>query len=431
MKTGNGTNTVFGDIASRLTGIASAIVNHGTHRFTGSTARRIRVINTAVLFANLVLFVSILVTSTVLIWNNQSPATYGNVSIVALIVGFAVAPLLHRYGELAAPLYLILFMFAILFAALGRMGTAQGQHNAFILIGALAPLMFGPNRRLLAVVLVVFSFVSYVAVDAGFPLVGKAIEGRAENIILAFRYTSIAVIIAILFLIVNHAFQVAERAEAALAREYERSETLVRHMMPAAIAERLKNNPGAVIADRLENVTILIVDIVDFTRHSTRSSPEELVGFLNRVFSEFDRLTETYGLEKIKTIGDAYMVAGGMPGQKAGNVFAAAGMALQILTVVERIGAELGERIAVRVGMHTGPAVAGVIGTRQLSYDVWGDTVNTAARMEALGQPGRIQVTQETKQALEGRYDFESRGNVDVKGKGEMELFYLLPRRPS
>ncbi len=424
-------STIFNDIASRLARIASAIVNHGTQRFSGSTARRIRVINTAVLFANLVLFVSMLVTTTVLIWNDQPFMTYGNASICALIVGFAVAPLLHRYGELAAPLYLILFMFAILFAALGRMGTAQGQHNAFILIGALAPLMFGPGRRRLAVVLVVLAFVSYVAADSGFPLVGKAIENRSESIIRAFRYTSIAVIIAILFLIMDHAFQVAERAEAALAREYERSETLLRHMMPAAIAERLKNNPGSVIADRLENVTILIVDIVDFTRRATRSSPEELVTFLNRIFSAFDHLTERYGLEKIKTIGDAYMVAGGMPGQKAGDVFATAEMALEIPALVARIGAEAGQPIEVRIGMHTGPAVAGVIGTRQLSYDIWGDTVNTAARMEALGQPGRVQVTRETKKALEGRYEFESRGNMDVKGKGEMELFYLLPRRPA
>jgi adenylate cyclase len=123
------------------------------------------------------------------------------------------------------------------------------------------------------------------------------------------------------------------------------------------------------------------------------------------------------------------MVAGGMPEQRAGNAFAVAEMALDILSVVERISAELEERIAVRVGMHTGPAVAGVIGTRKLSYDVWGDTVNTAARMESHGVPAKIQVTKETMRALEGRYEFERGGFVNVKGKGEMEIFYLLPRR--
>lgn len=117
--------------------------------------------------------------------------------------------------------------------------------------------------------------------------------------------------------------------------------------------------------------------------------------------------------------------------QRAGNVFAVAAMALDILAVVERMSAEFEEPLAVRVGMHSGPAVAGVIGTRKLSYDVWGDRVSTAARLESHGRPGRIQVTAETKQALESRYDFERRGHVKVKGKGEMEVFYLLPRSPA
>ena len=416
---------------SRLRKSVSRILSYGTRHYSGATARRIRVINTAVLLANLVLLASALVTSTVLISNGQSPVTFGNLSTCALIVGFGIAPLLHRFGELVAPLYLILFLFAVVIAALSRMGNAQGQHNAFILIGALAPLMFGPKRRVLSIGFVVLFFVAYIVADLGFPRIGPVIAARSESIIAVFKYTSIGVIIAILFLIVDYAFGVAERAETALALEYDRSETLLRHMMPVQIAERLKNNPARVIADRLDNVTILFVDIVDFTRRSTRLSPEELVSFLNRIFSEFDLLTAKYGLEKIKTIGDAYMVAGGMPEQRTGNVFAVAEMALEILAVVGRIGAELGEPVAVRVGTHSGPAVAGVIGTRKLSYDVWGDTVNTAARMESLGVPGKIQVTEETRRVLEGRYEFERGGRIDVKGKGEMEIFHLLSRRDS
>lgn len=431
MKTWIETAPIVAGLISRVTEIASFLVNYGTDRFQASTARRIRLINTAVLIANLVLFVSALITSAVLVLNDQSFVTLGNISLAALILGFSIAPLLHRFGELAAPLYLIVFMFAVLLVTLSRMGTAQGQHIAFVLIGALAPLMFGPRRRWLAVGLVALSFLSYVGADIGFPVIGEAIEGRARTIIRAFRYVSVGGMIAVLFLIVDHALRVAESAEAALAREYERSETLLRDMMPAPIAERLKNDPKTVIADQLEDVTILFVDIVDFTSRSARFPPEATVSLLNRVFSAFDLLTEKYSLEKVKTIGDAYMVAGGIPEPRPGNVYAVAEMALEVLSTVERIGSELGEPIAVRVGMHTGPAVAGVIGTHKLSYDVWGDTVNTAARLESHGQPGRIQVTQETRNALEDRYDFERRGSVDIKSKGELELHYLLGRRTS
>jgi len=431
VKTWIETAPIVAGLISRVTEIASFLVNYGTDRFQASTARRIRLINTAVLIANLVLFVSALITSAVLVLNDQSFVTLGNISLAALILGFSIAPLLHRFGELAAPLYLIVFMFAVLLVTLSRMGTAQGQHIAFVLIGALAPLMFGPRRRWLAVGLVALSFLSYVGADIGFPVIGEAIEGRARTIIRAFRYVSVGGMIAVLFLIVDHALRVAESAEAALAREYERSETLLRDMMPAPIAERLKNDPKTVIADQLEDVTILFVDIVDFTSRSARFPPEATVSLLNRVFSAFDLLTEKYSLEKVKTIGDAYMVAGGIPEPRPGNVYAVAEMALEVLSTVERIGSELGEPIAVRVGMHTGPAVAGVIGTHKLSYDVWGDTVNTAARLESHGQPGRIQVTQETRNALEDRYDFERRGSVDIKSKGELELHYLLGRRTS
>jgi len=421
------TRDALSKVSSYLVKQTLPLVNVGTERYTGATSRRIRVINTAVVLANAVLLTSVLITSVILIVKGQPFVTPGNLSLCALIIGFAIAPFLHRFGELAAPLYLIGFLIVVLFVTLNIMGTAQGQHYAFILVGALAPLMFGPKRRVLAIQVIAISFVSFIVADLGFPLVGEAIVGRDQNLISVFKYVSIGVIIAILFLIVDYAFRVAETAEAALAREFERSETLLKHMMPNQIAERLKNSPETVIADKLENVTILFADVVDFTLRSTRLSPEELVSFLNRLFSEFDLLTAKHGLEKIKTIGDAYMVAGGMPDQKAGNVFAVAEMALDMLAVVERVGAELGERIAVRVGMHTGPAVAGVIGTRKLSYDVWGDTVNTAARMESHGSPGRIQVTDETRRALECKYDFEPGGSVNVKGKGKMGVFYLLP----
>ncbi|WP_299879578.1 adenylate/guanylate cyclase domain-containing protein [uncultured Sulfitobacter sp.] len=216
--------------------------------------------------------------------------------------------------------------------------------------------------------------------------------------------------------------------KAQIEHEFGRSERLLENILPAPIAERLKQEPNKIIADDLLQVTILFADIVDFTPRANRMQAAELVSFLNRVFSEFDTLADVYHLEKIKTIGDAYMVAGGMPEPRADHASAVADMALEMLAITKRIGEEMGETLAVRIGIHTGPAVAGVIGTRKFFYDVWGDTVNTASRLESYGTPNRIQVTQETYAVLSGGYRFEKRGTIDIKGKGRIETYYLIDR---
>jgi class 3 adenylate cyclase len=223
----------------------------------------------------------------------------------------------------------------------------------------------------------------------------------------------------------------AKQAEDALELEYARSETLLRSIMPDKIAARLKREPEATIADKYDQVTLLFADLVNFTPKASLLTPEELVAFLNRIFSAFDVLAEKHGLEKIKTIGDAYMVAGGLPEPQPNQVAAAAGMALDMLETVHRLSGEMGEELAVRIGIHTGPAVAGVLGKRKLFYDVWGDTVNTAARMEAFGSPGRIQVTENIYGLLAGVYAFEDRGVIDIKGKGPMKVYFLSSQSDS
>ena len=218
------------------------------------------------------------------------------------------------------------------------------------------------------------------------------------------------------------------RAEAALAAEHARSEALLQNLLPDEIATRLKDNPGEVIADGLPDITLLFADIVDFTPRAARMSPEDLVGFLNHIFSAFDRLTAERGLEKIKTIGDAYMVAAGLPVAREDHAEIIADMALAMQAETVKLSQEMGEPVALRIGLHSGPAVAGVIGTSKVFYDVWGDTVNTASRMESHGEPGRIQVTQATRAALAGTYAFEPRGKVSIKGIGEVETFWLAGR---
>jgi class 3 adenylate cyclase len=206
-------------------------------------------------------------------------------------------------------------------------------------------------------------------------------------------------------------------------REHERSERLLLNVLPEPVAMRLKRNEG-VIADRFEQATVLFADIVDFTPISARIPPHEVVRLLDAVFSDFDDLAERYGLEKIKTIGDAYMVASGIPTPRPDHVRAVADMALAMLDVASSHRDGLG----LRIGIDTGPVVAGVIGRRKFIYDLWGDTVNTASRMESHGVPGEIQVTERVVAALVDGYVLEPRGTVEIKGKGATPTWFLRGR---
>jgi class 3 adenylate cyclase len=207
------------------------------------------------------------------------------------------------------------------------------------------------------------------------------------------------------------------------------SEGLLLNILPAPIAVRLKSGERA-IADRFDSVTVLFADIVGFTKLSAQTTPEELVRGLNAIFGRFDTLAKHYGLEKIKTIGDAYMVAGGLPerSDKHDHAERVARFALDILAAMgeETLRTSKGETVQLRIGIHTGEAVAGVIGTSKFAYDLWGDTVNTASRMESHGEPGRIHVTLEVHDALNGAFAFEQRGEIEVKGKGVMRTWFLV-----
>jgi class 3 adenylate cyclase len=219
----------------------------------------------------------------------------------------------------------------------------------------------------------------------------------------------------------------AVRNRRALDLEREKSERLLLNVLPAAIAARLKQTES-VIADAFPDVTVLFADIVDFTRRSERIAPQQVVQALNDLFSVFDQLAQQRGLEKIKTIGDAYMVVGGLPDPRPDHAQAVAEMALAIRDEVASRVDPSGQPLAVRIGMDTGPVVAGVIGTSKFSYDLWGDTVNTASRMESHGVPGCIQVTARTYQRLRDGYGFERRGSIPVEGKGEIVTYFLVGR---
>jgi class 3 adenylate cyclase len=208
--------------------------------------------------------------------------------------------------------------------------------------------------------------------------------------------------------------------------ERSRAETLLLNVLPPSIASRIQTGE-TVIADRFEDVTVLFVDIVNFTQLSARNEPEEMVEMLNWVFSVFDNLTERFGLEKIKTIGDAYMIASGIPTPRPDHAEAAARMALVMVDEFRTFSLQAGLQTTVRVGIHSGPVVAGVIGKKKFIYDLWGDTVNTASRMESHGEAGKIHLSEDVVERLAGKgFLFEQRSVMEIKGKGMMQTYFLV-----
>jgi PAS domain S-box-containing protein len=219
-----------------------------------------------------------------------------------------------------------------------------------------------------------------------------------------------------------------KKAQAALRLEQEKSERLLLNILPEAIAQRLKQEQGS-IADSFESVSVLFADIVGFTQISSQISAEELVNLLNQIFSAFDHLVDRHGLEKIKTIGDAYMVVSGLPMPRGDHAEAIAEMALDMQQAVKQFSDTTDIALNIRIGINTGPVVAGVIGIKKFIYDLWGDTVNIASRMESQGIPGHIQVTDFTYELLQDKYHFKHRGIIQVKGKGEMTTYFLTDRK--
>jgi adenylate cyclase len=216
-----------------------------------------------------------------------------------------------------------------------------------------------------------------------------------------------------------------QQAEASLRNEQEKSEALLLNILPAEIAQQLKQEQSA-IAQRFDNVTIMFADIVNFTNIAAEISPIELVSSLNQIFSTFDRLAQKYGVEKIKTIGDAYMVVGGLPTPSDNHAWAIAKMALEMQQAICELQVSTGKNFQLRIGINTGSVVAGVIGLKKFSYDLWGDAVNLASRMESHGAVGKIQVSEATYMVLKEQFQFEKRGVIQVKGRGEVVTYFLL-----
>jgi class 3 adenylate cyclase len=344
-----------------------------------------------------------------------------NLASVLTLIGALVASA-RRASTLARVLVLTPVNLVVVVASL-VLGGRLGFIYYFFLFAAVAFLLF-ERQPLLKWAYAFLSLAGCVVVLFLAPPDAPASVGFTPMITRLIDLTCAVGVMATVMFIVHLFTRDTTRAEERLAEEHARSERLLLNILPGAISARLKDTDQP-IADGFAEVTVLFADLVGFTELSQKLSPEALVRMLNRIFTAFDDLAEELHLEKIKTIGDCYMVAAGLPEKRADHVEAIARMGLGMLAAIVRINREDGHDLRLRIGVHTGPVVAGVIGKRKFIYDLWGDTVNTASRMESSGVEQEVQVSRDVYDRIKDLFVFEPRGMIRVKGKGEMETFLL------
>ena len=349
----------------------------------------------------------------------------GAVNIMCGLV-FLWIPRLCPLGELVAPLTFVTFAYVSVTFICYTIGTGSGLQFYFIVASSLAVLVLGIERIALAASIASIGVVITILLEVTVP----EDRGLGPPWTLTAGFISAVVSSAMmLVLTIWYTLREIDRAEAAMEAEYERSERLLANILPATIADRLKEPTRTVIADKYEDASILFADIAGYTKRASDTAPAELVRFLDRLYTDLDALVDRHGLEKVKTSGDSYMVVSGVPIPRADHIEALARLALDMAEAVAGLKDPQGRDVPLRIGMATGPVVAGVVGAKKFFYDVWGDAVNVAARMETTDVEGRIQVPDNVYQRLRHAFEFEERGVVDVKGKGPMHTWYLVGQR--
>jgi len=347
------------------------------------------------------------------------PATFQVVTLVGLVVLARTKRFdIFRTTQLAG----FLLLPALLQVALGGFAASSGMVLWAVMSPLAALAMLGVRRSLPWLVAFFLVLAALTALDPVFVAGDPA--ALPERLVIAFFVLNISGLTLGAFVLLGYFVHQRELVHAALEAERERSERLLLNVLPEPIADRLKRHEG-VIAEQHDEVTVLFADLAGFTEMTADMDPRSLVGLLDEIFTSFDALVDAEGLEKIKTIGDAYMVAGGLPSPRVDHAEAVAHVALAMRDDVARIASSTGAPLSIRIGIDSGPVVAGVIGRSKFIYDLWGDTVNTASRMESHGVPGEVQLTERAADRLQGAFELEPRGPIQVKGKGPMQAFLL------
>ena len=346
-----------------------------------------------------------------------------NLAVAAL---FAAIPLLYRFGGLIAPLAFVTVAYLAITFLCWHLGTGTGVQFYFLIAAAAAVMVVGIERIRAAIVVAAIGVGLVIALE--FTVPSNTGDEPAWFITVGFIINTIAAGVLAVAIVWYGLRQIAS-AEAAMEHEYQRSEALLANILPASVAERLKDGSRSVIADKYDDASILFADIAGYTERASDTPPEELVAFLDDLYTSLDALVARHGLEKVKTSGDAYMVVSGVPQPRPDHLEALAALALDIADTVAGLTDSRGRAVPLRIGVASGPVVAGVVGSQRFFYDVWGDAVNVASRMESTVAVGRIQVPQPVYERLRNCFVFEERGEVDVKGKGVMHTWYLVGRK--
>jgi adenylate cyclase len=385
----------------------------GTAPYPRAVRRRLTIVNL------MALLIAVFSAVYAIVFTVYGPALYGPL-IVANLVLVAVAlliPLAHRINDIAAALLLALAEFVALFFFVWALGRDSGIQINYIIAAAVAFALYGLSH--LRIVLAVSALALALHVAAWFLFPPERALIAADPVLLANLYVSSAVTtFCIIALIVGYAFTAADRARA-------EADSLLANILPETIADRLKARPGERVADAVPDASVLFSDLVGFTQLAKDLGAERTVGLLDAIVTAFDRLAASHGVEKVKTIGDGYMAVSGVSSPASDHLDRLARMALQMPPLVARLSAEHGVDLKIRIGIGGGPVMAGVIGADKFSYDVWGETVNLAARLESHGLPGEIQVTRALSLSLGDRFHFERRGPIEVKGVGVIETWLL------
>jgi adenylate cyclase len=358
------------------------------------------------------------------------PATkYIFISFLSWIFLVALIPFLNHKGHYttARLIYCIFTLLTIFFTAL-QLGPETANHlfMAAAILGFFV--IFPKNQKKYLSAMIVLAMVGFVVLEWYFIVKGGGILDLPPEFIFTAKLSSMSAFMFIILAITAYHYNLVNQAEANLEIEHQRSENLLLNILPEHIATRLKNNEEQ-IADQVEDAGVLFADIVGFTELSEKVHHTQLVFILDRLFTDFDHIVSKYGMEKIKMIGDAYMVGSGLHHNDEDHHMKMGECALAIAESIKNHGILEAPDLGVRIGIHCGPVVAGVICKQKFAYDLWGDTVNTASRMESHGLKNQIQVSEEFYEKTKNYFHYEKRGTIEVKGKGAMVVFLLTGKK--
>ncbi len=408
---------VMKQLLAPLSRLLSRYAAAGTSGYPPDTQRRLKILN----------MISLLIVITTLVFAAQQaaadfekmkPVIFINIILAAIAM---MVPLAHRINDIAGGLLIAVAELAALLAFTAYFGRSAGTPVMYVAFSAAPFVVFGLKRIwlvlgtvLTALILHLYAYFTFHRSDAWLAMDDAFLDANyIQGAITAFGLIAASV---------YYAFSLAERAKA-------ETDAVLRNVLPDNVVERLKAVPDAAIADGFASASVLFADVSGFVAMAHSLGPEKTVDLLNKLVSRFDELAERHGVEKIKTIGDAYMVASGVPEPRPDHAVALAGMALDMIDAARDISFETGLSINIRAGMASGPMMAGVIGKRKFSYDVWGDPVNLASRLEQASIPGRILICPECRAALEKTFRLEPRGVIEIKGVGSQEAWYLGARK--